>query len=210
MRKLISLTALLVFLFAFTCENEPIGEDVNLEDTQTPTDPTDPTSPPEDFSFVGEWELVEFTSAVSTVITSDNLPIPPVESDFQISSTTVDYTIIFTESDFSASGSYAYNVTAIVDGQQSPTEEQGVTDVSGDGTYTVSGNEFTTEGQLFELTFEGMEEIADFDEPQTSTFTVSPDGNTVTFSGSTETSQTDFGITSEVNSTSTSVMQRVD
>ena len=226
MRKLLPLLSLFICVTILSCENEPIGNDIFNEDATTnptnpsdptdpndpadPTDPTDPTTQPEGFSFVGEWELVEFNADVNTLVTSTDLPLPPIESDILVSSTTVSYTIIFTETDFTASGDYSYDVEGTAAGQPLPAEEYTLTDVSGFGDYAVDGNEITVDGQFFELTFEGAIDTAACDEPQTFTFSVSNDGNTVTFNGNQTITDNQFGVETVATTISTSVIQRVN
>ena len=217
MRKLVPILFLFICITITSCENEPIGTDIfNEDETTNPTnpsdstDPTDPTSPPDGFSFVGEWELVEFDADVNTLVTSTDLPIPPIESDIIISSRTVDYTIMFSETDFIGSGNYSYDVEGTAAGQPLPTEEYTLTDVTGFGDYTVNGNEITVDGQFFELTFEGAIDTAAFEEPQTFTFSVSNDGNTVTFSGNQTIVDNQFGVETVATTISTSVIQRVN
>ena len=127
MKCSIPFVALLLCLAFISCENEPLGNELFNEDSTTdptdPSDPNDPSTPSDDFSLVGDWELVEFESSVNTTITTSGSPLPPIESEFEITSTVVDYSITFTETDFSASGDYAYSVEASAAGQEFPPEE---------------------------------------------------------------------------------------
>lgn len=173
MKKLSALLCLFTLFFAFTCENEPLDFDAETGET--------------DVELLGEWNLSEFTAEVST---STEFQGQQISSDVEVYSTTVDYTLNFTESNFNTNGSYSYIASVTVNGTEVPQEPYTLTDVSGSGGYSVNGNEMTTDGAFFEFTFEGMD-FSELDEGQTATFQISDNGQTLTFSQSDTTTQTD-------------------
>lgn len=190
MKKLLSLFCLFSLLTAFTCEDEPI--DFDAENNQT------------NLEILGEWDLVEFTAEVGSSTTVGGFQIA---SDIEIYSTTVDYIVNFSESDFATNGSYSYVADIVVNGNESQGEPYTLENVSGSGGYAVNGNEMTIDGSFFEFTFEGVDDTSFFDDEQTVTFQLSNNGQTLTFSQN-ETNTLSDDITGSVT-TSTTVSSSV-
>jgi hypothetical protein len=192
MKKLFPLLCLFTLLFAFTCEDEPLDFDA---ETSTDSDP----------ELLGEWNLVSFDASVST---TTNFQGQQISSDVDINSTTVNYTIDFTESNFNTSGSYSYIADITANGINIPAEPYTLTDVNGSGSYSVNGNEMTIDGSFFEFSFQGM----DFEElqgEQTANFQITDNGQTLTFSQNETTTDTDpTGATVTSTQVSTSVWTR--
>jgi hypothetical protein len=196
MRKLGLLLSCFIVLSAFTCDNEPLEGD--FEDGTLITNPTQ--------SILGEWTLVNFEVAISS---ATELEGTTVETNLAIDSFDPDYDLVFTANTFTTNGSYSYN-TSITIGDQAPINDSyTIEDVNGSGTYTTSGNEMTIQGSFFDFTFEGIDDSFLDTEDQTATFTLSADGNTLTFSQN-ETEVNNQGGTSVSTTTvSTSIWSRV-
>jgi len=158
MKKISFLLCLFVAFTVYNCQNETLDDDLlGITDSNNPNNPSGSTE-----GLAGEWELISFTSTVSSVT---NIAGADVESNVAIESTTTDYTMIFTNSTFTAEGSYTYNTdisTAGVNSSDSYTLE----DVTGSGSYTTSGNTMTVSGAFYEFTYEGVEQ-PDLDADQT-------------------------------------------
>ncbi|MBO3115281.1 hypothetical protein J4050_00890 [Winogradskyella sp. DF17] len=166
MKRVVALFSLFALLTAFTCENEPLDDDIIIDNGgEINTD------------ILGVWNLVEFDVETST---TTNFNGTEVSSDVQIFSTSADYTVNFTESTFTTNGGYSYSSLVIVNGMEIPNDPVTLTNVSGNGTYGVSGNEMTVNGQFFEFSLDGVDSSV-FGEDQTLQFQISEDGQTLTF-----------------------------
>ena len=193
MRKLSSLFCLFILLTAFTCEDEPLDFDVETSETNV--------------ELIGAWDLVEFNVEMSSSTSVGGLEIA---SGAEIYSTTVDYTVNFSESNFTTNGSYSYVADIVVNENEVQGEPYTLENVSGSGNYTVNGNEMTVDGSFFEFTLEGMEDTSFLDGEQTATFQLSDNGQTLTFSQNETLTQSDEITGSVITSTtvSTSVWTR--
>lgn len=211
MKKLLAAFCLFSLLTAFTCENEPLDFEEEVSETNNPgnTDDPDNTGTPDETDpnlLLGDWQLVEFSADLNT---STEFMGQTVSSDVQISSTTVNYNLNFTETNFTTNGSYSYETEITANGIEVPQETYTLTDVSGSGSYTTDGNEITIDGSFFEFSFDGM----DFDEltgPQTVMFQFSNNGQTLTFTQNETTTDTQASTGATVTTTqvSTSVWTR--
>lgn len=192
MKKLSALFCLFTLFFAFTCENEPL--DFDAESSQTDTD------------LIGDWILEEFNVQVST---TTDFQGQVISSDIDVYSTTVDYTLNFTESNFTTNGSYSYVADIVANGMNVEGEPYTLEDVSGSGSYSVNGNEMTIDGSFFEFSFEGMD-FAELSGEQTATFEISDNGQTLVFSQDETTTETDAatGLTTTSTQVSSSVWAR--
>jgi len=203
MKKISFLLCLFVAFTVYNCQNETLDDDLlGITDSNNPNNPNNPSGSTE--GLAGEWELISFTSTVSSVT---NIAGADVESNVAIESTTTDYTMIFTNSTFTAEGSYTYNTdisTAGVNSSDSYTLE----DVTGSGSYTTSGNTMTVSGAFYEFTYEGVEQ-PDLDADQTVQFGITNNGDTLTFTENSTETQGAAGFTVEVTKTGTSVWARI-
>ncbi|WP_426431928.1 hypothetical protein ACPX19_05270 [Winogradskyella sp. HB-48] len=192
MKKLSVLLCLFTLFFAFTCENEPL--DFDAESSQTDSD------------LLGDWSLVEFSVQVST---STDFQGQVISSDIDIYSTTVDYNLNFTESNFTTNGGYSYVADIVANGMNVEGEPYTLESVSGSGSYSVNGNEMTIDGSFFEFSFEGMD-FAELSGEQTATFEISDNGQTLVFSQDDTTTETDAatGLTTTSTQISSSVWAR--
>ncbi|WP_178991426.1 hypothetical protein [Winogradskyella schleiferi] len=190
MKKIVSLFCLFTLLTAFTCENEPLDNGIDLTDSSNNN------------ALVGTWDLTDFDVTLgSTTSFSGESFI----TDIDIESTEENYVLNLTPSNFTTNGSYSYDTNIVVNGETFSSEPYTLENVSGSGSYSVNGNEMTIDGSFFEFEFEGAEETSLSGE-QTVTFSVSADGQTLTFTQDETTSQTDpttgTVTTSTTNSTS--------
>ena len=192
MKKLLALFCLFSLLTAFTCENEPLEDDFDTSFENTDDD------------LLGDWILVEFSSSISTVT---DFAGQVIESDIDIESTTVDYTLNFTENNFTTNGSYSYVTDIVANGFEVTGEPYTLENVSGSGSYSTNGNEMTVDGSFFEFEFDDMFDTAVFEGEQTAPYQISDDGQTLTFTQSEITTQTDAatGTIISVDNNSTSV-----
>lgn len=191
MKKIVALFCLFSLLTAFTCENEPL-DDIEIGSGNNNND-----------DLVGTWNLVEFETSVST---NTNFQGQELSSDIEVYSTTVDYTVTFTETNFNTNGSYSYVADIVANGIEVSGEPYTLENVSGNGSYSTNGNEITTDGSFFEFSFEGMDSSV-LDGPQSATFEISSDGQTLTFSQNDTTTDTDSatGVTTTSSQVSSSV-----
>lgn len=195
MKKIVSLFCLFTLLTAFTCENEPLDNGIDLTDSSNNN------------ALVGTWDLTDFDVTLgSTTSFSGESFI----TDIDIESTEENYVLNLTPSNFTTNGSYSYDTNIVVNGETFSSEPYTLENVSGSGSYSINGNEMTIDGSFFEFEFEGAEETSLSGE-QTVTFSVSADGQTLTFTQDETTSQTDpttgTVTTSTTNSTSIWIKQ---
>ncbi|MDN3491558.1 hypothetical protein [Winogradskyella bathintestinalis] len=196
MKKIVSLFCLFTMLTAFTCENEPLDDGIDSE-TDTGVNNVD---------IIGTWDLTDFdvTLTSSTEFNGQNLT-----SEIAIQSTEENYVLNLTPNNFTTNGSYAYDTNIIVNGETFSSEPYMLENVNGSGTYSINGNEMTIDGEFFEFEYEGSEEDT-LNGEQTVMFTISADGQTLTFSQDETTSETDTisGIVTSNTTNSTSIWTR--
>ncbi|MFC0603471.1 hypothetical protein [Winogradskyella pulchriflava] len=165
MKKFLGLLSLFALLTAFTCENEPLDTDLSNASTTTNLD------------LVGAWDLQEFSVTLNS---STSFEGQTFSSDIDIASTEVDYVVEFTQSSFVTNGSYSYSTNVVFDGETISSEPQSLENVTGNGTYSTSGDEMTVDGSFFEFEFDGMDNSV-LQGEQTANFEISNDGQTLTF-----------------------------
>ncbi|WP_452224701.1 hypothetical protein [Lacinutrix chionoecetis] len=189
---------ILTILFStfYSCQNEPLdGFDLNSQNASN--------------NLIGTWTLTTFSATVNT---SSDVGGMTIESDVVIQSINPNYDLTFTPSTYTTSGGYGYDVDITVNGQTS-SQTLSVDNVSGSGNYTTNGSELTSDGSFVSYEFQGMD-FSDFDGPQTSPYTISPDGQTLSFSQNTTetTNEGGFTVTSTVSSSSvwTKISNTVD
>jgi len=209
MRKVLVFFPILIFLFAFTCENESLDEDIQV-DLPPVTDPgTDPGTNPGEGSdvLVGTWELVELTFDFST---SADFEGQIIESDIVGTITESDFSIVFSETTFNGSGSYTYDISGSANGVDIPLTTYTLNSVNSNGNYSVEENTITADGQFYEFDFGNQIETGAFDGPQSANFELSNDGNTLSFSQDETTVNTDNGVETTITTISNSVYQKVE
>lgn len=195
MKKLLPLFCLFTLLTAFTCENEPLDGGFDLGENNN-----------NNSELIGTWELVDFDV---TLVSSSTFGDQSFTSDIAITSTEEDYTLNFTQNTFTTSGNYTYDTQVAVNGDTVSTDAYSMESVNGNGTYSTVNNVMTVDGSFFDFEFEGMDQSA-LQGEQTVTFSISNDGQTLTFSQDETTSQTDpaTGNVTDNTTTSTSVWIR--
>ncbi|WP_290696246.1 lipocalin family protein [Lacinutrix sp.] len=190
MKNISKVSVLFMMVFAFAimaCDNEPLdGFDLNNLDGSN--------------NLIGTWTLTNFDATVNTASEVGGIPF---ETDFLIQSVNPNYDLTFAPSTFTTSGSYGYDVNITVNGQTSM-QNLSVDNVMGAGSYTTNGSEITSDGSFVSYEFQGMD-LSEFDGPQTAPYTISADGQTLSFvQNSTETTNDGgFTTTSTISSSST-------
>lgn len=212
MKKRLALLPILLFLFAFTCDNEELNEDIQvIEPVVTDPGTEDPgTEEPgteDPATLTGDWDLVSFSFDIST---STDFSGQVLEVSFIGETTEANYIITLTEDTFSGAGSYTYLASGTANGTEIPPTEYTLNDVTSDGNYSTDGNTMTTSGSFFEFDFGGQVETGSFDGPQTAEYELSEDGDTITFSQNETTVQTENGVETTITNISTSVFQRIE
>ncbi|WP_299129192.1 hypothetical protein [uncultured Winogradskyella sp.] len=189
MKKIVKLFCLFSLLTAFSCENEPLDDGIETGAINTE-------------GLIGAWDLVEFSSSLST---STNFEGQIIASEVEIESTTVDYVVNFTASSFIANGSYSYVTDIVANGVEISGEAYNLENVSGSGNYSTNGNEITIDGSFFEFEFEGMADTAAFEGEQILTFQISEDGQNLTFIQNEVTTETDPTTQTEITINNNSI-----
>lgn len=195
MKKLTALLSFLILFTAFTCEDEPLDDALVLGASLSSSE------------LIGEWQLLNFDIETTTV--SDIAGVN-VETNITVESTDVDYNLVFSGTDFNTSGSYAYDSTVTVNDDTSISDSYLLENISGSGTYSVSGNQITVNGQFFEFSLDGVDDSVLNDDEQIATFQFSDDGNTLTFTQSSSESNNTGGFQVNIITNSTSIWARVE
>lgn len=211
MKKLSILLVIFVSLTAFTCENEGLDPDLETQTTQpedpnNPTNPTNPTTPSDPTSLVGTWRAVSLDASTESSITSFGITVTVTSA---IIGENLDYTVTFTDSGtFTTNGSYDITSTVMTP-DETATATQSYTNVSGNGTYELTGtNLITVSGAFYDLQVDGVDTSAIADMPQEAQYTLSADGQTLTFVQDQQQLEEVDGITIETTVASTSVFTR--
>jgi len=181
-RRVLSFIAVVGVAFLWACDNGSDGEPNN--------------------SLVGTWAVTAFSAEVGSSTTFDN---ETIEVSATISGSNLDYTITFTDSDFSTSGGYTTNTTANIDGQQFEAQSITLTNVTGSGAYTATASEITVGSSFFSLEVNGVP-FETGGAPQTVSYTIN--GNQLVFSQNEAISFTEQGITSTVTIVQSSTWTR--
>ncbi|MEM1119297.1 MAG: hypothetical protein AAGJ18_02550 [Bacteroidota bacterium] len=106
-----------------------------------------------DATLEGTWELQDFKVDVETALEIDGIS---TKSAIAIESENPDYELVFSATAYTAAGSYDYKGDVDVDGIKTSLDES-VSNVTGNGTYTMSGDEITSDGAFFNFEFEDMD-----------------------------------------------------
>lgn len=217
MKKASLLLLIFISLTAFTCENEALDDGLeetinttNPTDPTSPTDPvnpTDPTNPSDPSSIVGTWRAVSLVAGTVSSVTVADLTTN-VTSD--IVGENLNYTVTFTDTNtFTTNGDYDVTSTVNVDGEPPATSTQNYSNVTGSGTYELTGaNMMTIGGAFYDLQVDGVDTSAIADMPQELIYSLSADGQTMTFIQDQQETQDVTGIVITTTVASTSVFTR--
>lgn len=192
--KKIALSFLLLFvsITLFTCENEPLdGFDLNGVN-------------PSSNNLLGTWTLANFDYSVNSSTVIGGITIA---SNTEIISENPNYDLTFLPSTFSTNGSYGYIVDITVNGQNN-TQTLAVDNVAGVGNYTTNGSEITSDASFVSYMFQGMD-LSDLQGEQTAPYTISTDGQTLTFIQNLTETNTDNDVTTTSIIVSSSVWTKV-
>lgn len=196
MKKITNLSYLVLITLSFlftSCENESL-EGFDLENGNVVSN-----------NLLGTWTLDNFNLSVNS---SSEIAGTIIESSTVVESENTNYDLTFLPSTFTTNGSYSYVVDLAVNGQQN-TQNLSVENVSGSGNYTTNGSEVTSDGSFVTFEFEGSEFLETNGE-QTSPYTISADGQTLTFTQNTTETVSQDGFTSTSVVMSTSVWTKVN
>lgn len=153
---------------------------------------------------IGTWEATFFDANIDS---STELNGIFNTSNSAISSSNLNYRLTFTENEFTTEGSYDITVVSSTEGMVFNTTNSSLTDVMGDGTYTVDGDQITTMGPFFTFEANGMSGAAG-DEGQTATFEINSNGELI-FTQDEEMTSTNSGVTTTSIIRSNSTWQRI-
>ncbi len=125
-------------------------------------------------ALAGTWKAQSFGGSVNTSSEFGGMAVTTMAN---IDGKNLDYTLNMTDDSFTTNGSYDIDISLIAQGMTTMTSDQ-YTNVSGDGTYTSSGNQLMITGQFFELEVNGVP-VMSGSGPQTATYNISGDILTV-------------------------------
>ncbi|AEH02517.1 hypothetical protein [Lacinutrix sp. 5H-3-7-4] len=190
-------TFLLLVLISLTytaCDNEPL-EGFEEEGNN-----------PFGNSLVGTWALVDFD--VSVVSTTEVGGISVESSSLVDGLPNPDYNLTFTNDAFFTTGSYGYTATTTVNGITN-SQDLFLENVTGAGTYTATNTELTIDGSFFTIEFQGMD-FSELQGEQTINYSISADGQTLTFIQDTTEVNSAGGATSTSTVTGSSTWTKID
>jgi len=193
MKKVLSFLSLFVLLTAFTCENEPLeGEFISANPDTNP-------------ALEGTWYAVSFSAITGTSTSTNGMD---VQTTSNITGLNMDYTLVFNNGVFTTSGSYDTETSATVNGMTTPPTINSLSNINGNGVYTNTATTITTDGAFFELQIDGIDDSA-FGGEQTSDYTISADGQTLTLSYDDVQTVSTGGLSVNVDIVSTSVWSKI-
>lgn len=195
MKKLGYLLSLFILLSAFTCEDEPIDSNIN------------PNANNNSNELVGQWRALEFSG--TSHIESEIMGIS-INQDMEFEGANMDYILTLDGSNFSAEGDYDVVSTTTMDGQTFGPSTQSMTNVTGGGTYTTSGNTITLDGALYEFDMmDGVDTASSG--PQTANYSLSANGQILTIvQDSDEQNINQAGMSVSIVTSGSSVWERID
>jgi|GEM_PF-1982780 len=147
---------------------------------------------------VGDWTALSLDASIDATLTS---PTVNTSSNTELSGTAFDYDLNFSETQFTAGGTYDISTTTTANGTTTTTDNS-YTGVSNTGPYTATGSQITFNGNLFELEFNGMPFMGSGG-PQTVDYSINGDLLTITQNETIDTIIGDLTSSSSIQSTST-------
>ena len=106
-----------------------------------------------DTSLIGTWEAQSFTADMET---STDFSGATIEATSNIEGENLNYNLTFSDAAYTTEGAYGIKGEVVVDGSTTNLD-QTYTDVSGDGTYTLDGDQLTSNGAFFDIQVNGMD-----------------------------------------------------
>lgn len=106
------------------------------------------TTPIDQDTLIGTWEMISLN--VNTDISGTFAEVPITSSTSSVGEN-FDYTIVFTETTYSATGSYDIVTTGTVNGVPLDEERETITDANERGTYEFVDGELVINGELIDL-----------------------------------------------------------
>ncbi|AXG72034.1 hypothetical protein KORDIASMS9_04296 [Kordia sp. SMS9] len=198
MKKASLLLLIFVSLCAFTCENEVLDADID----QSATINTGGSSA----SLIGTWRAVSLDADIQTATTLLGFSTT-VDSD--VVGTDLDYTLTFTEDTYTATGSYVISMTTSFNGESPMTTTQGGDVTTESGTYeNVGPTTMILDEPFYTFSVPGADTSGVTGEPQELEYSISADGQTLTFVQNQQDVQSLEGIEISVSVMSTSVFTR--
>ncbi|OBX21114.1 MULTISPECIES: hypothetical protein [Bizionia] len=195
--KSFTLLSLSIFFITFTaCDNEPLDRGLNTLNSSNNTNSS---------SFIGDWEIVSFETETDTEITFMG---ETNTSNNDIVGLDMNYIVSFTENTFETAGDYSMHLITSFNGSVLQEQTETYSNVSGSGTYTVSGNTLTTDGAFFEFEFQDVD-MSDYAGEQTVQYAFSNGGQTLTIIQTQEISEDQGGIESTTLVYSVTIMNKL-
>lgn len=194
MKKILPFLSLFVLLTAFTCENEPLDDGINVNDGASNNDN----------SLIGTWSAVSFTANTTSETTINGIENVVVSG---FTGSNFNYNVTFTSSSFTTEGDYDVEFSTELNGVSSGTGTNSVNDINGSGTYSTNDNMMTIDGAFYDLEVDGVDTSALGGE-QTVAYSISADGQTLTFTQEEVQTNNTGGFEVVTNISSSSVWQK--
>lgn len=199
MRRVLYLLSIFTLLSAFTCEDEPIDQDI-LDNI----DPNDPGNSGNS-DLVGDWELVSLDYEGTSTTTAAGTT---TTSSYTGTSLNEDYNLTLTDAGtYTAQGSYDIELSTVVPNFPPIVTTSSIT-ANSSGTYTATATTITTSGALVDVALDGVPQSNE-DVEGISDYVVSNNGNTIVFTNEVQDTIEQAGVTAEIYVSSTSVFNRI-
>ncbi len=180
----------MALLLITSCSNESVDETENAVEA----------------SLLGEWVLLNLEVNQNADIFQNGVVTSSTETS--VTTTEQDYKLIFTESNFTTSGSYTVNVQGSINDQSVVNQSNTVSNIEGNGTYElINSEQIRFNGALYQFDFEGVQQVQ-ANEGEPAKYEFSEDGNQLTFTDESQELTTLNGNNARVTSNSVSVWVR--
>lgn len=155
----------LLLITVFSCENEPLDPGFFSEDGSNNS------------SLVGTWKVVSFSADIISTTSIDGVETVIGNT---VSGSNLEYSLVFSADTFETNGSYDVTTITVIDGNNAGTTTNALSNVSGSGNYVADGNIMSIDGSFFDLSMNGTNTSGQGEEQEVA-YTISEDGETLTF-----------------------------
>lgn len=167
------------------------------------SDDDDNNEPVDIDSLIGTWAV---TSLDADIDLSGDFANIPITSSTNTVGDNFDYTVTFTETEYTVTGGYDLITTGTVNGEPLDSEPTSISGINETGTYSLDGNTITIDGNIYDFEANGVS-LSETSPEQTIEISFNSDGDLVMRERG-EQSITEEGITFTVDIDAVSIWRR--